>query len=707
MRSTRHVILFGISSFFGCVVLISLFFAQPAIQTSYGVSDLTTMPLAHGFYRPQTDDADNTYVWTEASASARFMYLGTKPVRLHFELRSAAVAGGPDAPIRVLIGGVEVAQLRPDPNLRDFQSYSLRVLPARDNTLDVTFLTDSFQAPPPDRRVLGTMVRTVGIDRGEGWSSLARRFWLYGALPVCGVLIAFLLLIARRASPPRRTTTSWSTIAGCTAVAISFVGTLGMFLAVGLLVRIGAIDHYRYALWLEGTLYLAGLLAVVTVHLPLGGAAAPTFLEMVSRTPIVTRQMRHLRHVRDALVLAVPAVIAWPLLGMWGTSDVRDKLDWMHNIASFGLVTGFRVSDNDYPPGTYLILAGVSRVAHWFLLDDLLAYKLSLLMFLALTGIVFSLWTQNSAMAAALQLALLVNSIVLGYNDVYFIPTFLLALWALHARKTMCFGLLLVATCLIKWQPILVAPVLLLTACTALLPGRQWRRNAIQIAFTALVPVLFVVGTRIIFGDAFDHALTRGTGDSYLSANALNAYWIVTLLLRWWRPAALMLTDNPYKRYVSIHAPLLIVCVRVLFFIIYSYVVIRWWRTRREFTSTLYFAYLAYLTYCMVSLSVHENHLVPAVALAAVLWARDRRYAPLFFLTALSLNLNLLLFYGLNGESQAPDVTTTLVLSVINLALFLVLLVIDPFRAEAIAKSATSHRRFAPIASILASRIPR
>ena len=90
-----------------------------------------------------------------------------------------------------------------------------------------------------------------------------------------------------------------------------------------------------------------------------------------------------------------------------------------------------------------------------------------------------------------------------------------------------------------------------------------------------------------------------------------------------------------------------------------------------------------------------------------MLWARDRRYAPLFFLTAFSLNLNLLLFYGLNGESQAPDVTTTLVLSVINLALFLVLLVIDPFRAAAIAKSAISHRRFAPIASILASRTPR
>ncbi len=290
------------------VALLAIFVTQPRLQLRYVSNQLATIieeGQTQGFYSSQRDEAGNYYVWTQSQAAISFDFQVNKPLKIDLELRSAAIAGGPDAPIRVLANGHELAQIRPDPKNPDFQTFNLKFTPPPAELLSglkLEILSMPFQ-PPKDRRLLGTMVKSIAVDKTEAWSGLAKRMWLFGALPVIGLAAIGLGWVARRFR---------LAIAGYGAMGLCIVGMSLMGLALLLLLRIGSIHFVTFGVWLIAIGYLGGLFWYAALRLPLGSADAPTLsqylLKLLQKSPPLLRLWQNLTAFGEQVRRLIPKI---------------------------------------------------------------------------------------------------------------------------------------------------------------------------------------------------------------------------------------------------------------------------------------------------------------------------------------------------------------------------------------------------------------
>ncbi len=677
--------LVGVS--FAFLILAGFARFPPRVSVDHTAHYLADETDSHGFFSPETDPAGNRFVWTEPYAATTFTSIGRQPVALRLMLRSAAVAGGPDAPIRLIVNGKDVQHLRPDPQSIAFQLFQVPLPRVAHGRVTVELAAEPFRPRTGDPRTLGTMVQSVGIDQHAAWSQVAARYWLYDALAPLGALVAFFALAARSASVADLPLRVWPARSGYAAVLVSFLGSLCMLAMVGILLWIGPIDAHRSVAWLLGSAYLGVLSAGAAIHLPWGVAGSPSLWSRFRRMPLVERSWPVVRAACIVALFALPTIVALHFLASPGTGDVQDKLRWMHSMAADGLVRGFQESHDDYPPGTYVVLFAVAKIAPLLHLGFFIAYKLSLLFFLGLSSAVLLCWTRNVPIATALHAALIVGSAALGYNDVYFIPFLLLALWALHEKRLVGFSALFTLTCLMKWQPAILAPVFLIYLVGTITDDEQpkWFR---QIAWRVILPATMILaGALIVFGKEFLLAFQRATSENFLSANALNVDWIVTHVLSWWDPRRFGFTPETHRRFIRIPHTAALALLKIPFFVVYLWLLIRFARRPKSFSTMLWVAYVGYAAYFLLNTSVHENHLVPAIILGGLLATDNQRYVPLFLVTALVTNVNMVLFYGVDGVSRLPlivrGVDVSLVLAAINVILFVVLVVADAHRRKA------------------------
>lgn len=360
------------------------------------------------------------------------------------------------------------------------------------------------------------------------------------------------------------------------------------------------------------------------------------------------------------------AVLWFPLVG---TTDVVDRLMWMNDIADRGVRDAFRTSYAQYPPLSFVLLAAPTGFARAFALDPLVAYKASLAVALALTGVVCAWWTRRGLAAGLLTLALTPGTMALGYNDVYYLPPLLLALWAGERRRFGMFIALLAAAALVKWQPLALAPPLLLYIAFALRGENAGRLPQSGRFARAMLPgALICAAVLLVFGMETVHALLRAGADPYLSGNAPNANWLLGLLLRAWQPDVYAANPLPYQQYVVVTDRSLLLLPKAVCAAAYGWVLFRFWHGGRTYGDALFAALLGYLAYWLFNTGVHENHLIPAVVFAAALWAREGRLWWLFAALALLLNLNLWLFYGFDGGNHVPPAAVTAPLALVVVA---------------------------------------
>ncbi|NWJ45763.1 MAG: hypothetical protein HXX08_07780 [Chloroflexi bacterium] len=177
------------------LLLLYLPFYQPKLQFSYPVAALSkTLENAttSGFYEKQIDQAGNNYVWTSERPGIFFDFHTSESVKLVVWARSAAVAGGINAPVSVLVNGVEITQFQPDPTKQDFQPFEF-ILPGTSSDMRLQMVTRTFTAPG-DSRTLGTMISSVTLDKTKAWDKLKNRvrlLWLVAALLVLAVIVHF------------------------------------------------------------------------------------------------------------------------------------------------------------------------------------------------------------------------------------------------------------------------------------------------------------------------------------------------------------------------------------------------------------------------------------------------------------------------------------------------------------------------------------
>lgn len=249
------------------ILPIAMLGARPALRATYTPDQFATSPAItdqRGFYRSETDPAGNRYAWTQERATLIFDFLVHKPVTVTFQVRSAAVAGGPDTPVFVVVNGQDVGELHPDPKNASFQSFPLTFVPydwgGQQSEIKLV-PQQSFKPAKGDPRTLGVMVESITIDKSVAWSTVARRIWLLWAFPVCAALALGLAWAARRYR---------SAPAGYGAIAASLLGLGGAAALIALVSSVGFIEPRTYFVWLVGSLVAGICFAVCALALPFG-----------------------------------------------------------------------------------------------------------------------------------------------------------------------------------------------------------------------------------------------------------------------------------------------------------------------------------------------------------------------------------------------------------------------------------------------------
>ena len=129
-----------------------------------------------------------------------------------------------------------------------------------------------------------------------------------------------------------------------------------------------------------------------------------------------------------------------------------------------------------------------------------------------------------------------------------------------------------------------------------------------------------------------------------------------------------------FVRTTDLHYTLL---PRILFYGFYVAALVATFRRRKTFANVLRFALIGYFAYFTFNTGVHENHLFLAVIAALAFYWQDASQAAVLTGIVLLANLNLILFYGLDGSGYRfsrllGGIDLALPLSVLTVMFFLV-----------------------------------
>ena len=317
----------------------------------------------------------------------------------------------------------------------------------------------------------------------------------------------------------------------------------------------------------------------------------------------------------------------------------------MNNALKYGIVRGYAVTNDNYPPLMITILWAVGKIAALLMISQFVALKASLLAFLCATSFCVWKWTRDLRLALFTQLALTVNVLALGYTDVYFAPTLLLSLWALQQKRWAWFSVFYSVTCLVKYQALIFAPFLAIYILSE--AYRQWSFRVLDYSFRpAGIAFLMCCDT---FGYSFLETFSKATAHEYLSANALNFNWITTYYLR--------ATEYGFKDgiclYLGGHEGWAFTLGKSLFYLSFIATIALYLRSEKTYNRTLLFSVIGFTSYFLFNTGVHENHLfAPVLVLIALagIMPEMRRVALSF---AAIFNTNALAFYGFDGNGIA------------------------------------------------------
>lgn len=322
--------------------------------------------------------------------------------------------------------------------------------------------------------------------------------------------------------------------------------------------------------------------------------------------------------------------VSWLSWHVPGTIDVETYwLPWLAAVSQYGLIEGYAVASGDYPPGTAALMFLARRLLPTA--GDMTVLKA--LLAAAQLGTTLLVLAQTARLALSLfsLAAVALSASMLAYLDILLAIPLLVAFLAALDRRPVLSAAAFGVACLIKWQPLVVLPFMLVVwfGQARLEP----RRHLAAAALLGIVAGL-VVWT---FWPAIWSSFTRAFGHVGWSAHALNFPWFVQTVLGY-RPEIIQAPGTP------------LLGLRVIFATIYFLLLgIGIWRQRGDAMTMLSFALAAFLAYFTFAAGVHENHLFGPMLLALALWSRNPRFRTAAITLAIFANFNLAVFYGLTG----------------------------------------------------------
>jgi hypothetical protein len=361
-----------------------------------------------------------------------------------------------------------------------------------------------------------------------------------------------------------------------------------------------------------------------------------------------------------------------------GTPDVPDYwLRWIGLIRQHGLVQGYAAAGSDYLPGTFACLDAIDHIGTASGLSLSLAVKIGVTLFALAGASIHWLWIRRTPLTIVFLGALLVSSAAHGYLDAFYLPSLILAFQAAKRRWPFRCGCLIGLSLCFKWQPLLLTPFLITyasgTADIGLFRRAPWKHLSLSLAGTA-VPA---AAQAALFGvRPIVDSLEAATHHHALSFQGLNAGWIVQMALHHSRHLG--------GTYFTMSAPpALAAAMKGGFLIFYGILALASCLRGRTFASLVWCSMTGALAYFALNVGVHENHLFAAMAASFLLPATaNGRAAIACAFLAVSSNVNLMLFYGLQGRtplSSAFGDAASVCFSIINVAFFC-LCAVEAFR---------------------------
>ncbi len=375
-------------------------------------------------------------------------------------------------------------------------------------------------------------------------------------------------------------------------------------------------------------------------------------------------------------LLLLANLIALSFLHSPGTGDVSIWRNWIDQMSAFGLTGGFVHSGTDYPPLSLIILAMVSRCADVFGTTVFLSLKCSLLIFLIATAASFYWFSRNLILTVALEFSLILNSVALGYLDIYFAPFLIAAFFCLQRGHFTIGVVLFTISCSIKWQPLLIAPFICIYVMTTVGEGLSGRdrvsKRAMPFLIAALIvalPLVMTFGAGAII-NSLERAMTR---HNFISGYALNFGWLHTWALHLWAPEKYGGLQNGEVDLIQTRDALLMLPEKILFYLSYAAILIAFALKKKTFRHLIVYSILGYLSYFLFNTGVHENHLFPIACLAWILVFIDSSQLVRAINLSIAANINLFLFFGVFGQrinTVIAGVDMTLWFALANVGLF-------------------------------------
>jgi hypothetical protein len=358
--------------------------------------------------------------------------------------------------------------------------------------------------------------------------------------------------------------------------------------------------------------------------------------------------------------LAILALIATCLVCAFvdapGTFDDYAFIEWAKLLAPNPFTGYARLSHRvalDYPPiGTTLMWLSI-KIGEHFDFPDQPSFKIPIAMCTLAAPLVA--YTRRGNITDALLLLLIATpfGLILGYTDVVYLPFLLLAFYAAGDENFARAGFLLALSALIKWQPIIFAPLFVAAAGFTV---RSLRRFTVITIPTALL----IFAILALYGPSVTHVLYKATSDNLLSGQGLNLAWLLSALFEYLHAGGLALQANGAVALLSTPSPALAVNIamtdlRILFygcFIATLVIYLMGRKTQAAFHVTALSCAVVQFT---VNTTVHENHFFVSIIAAFAAWQAGILETFLFAAIATIGVFNILLFYGFDdGFNFSP-----------------------------------------------------
>lgn len=350
-------------------------------------------------------------------------------------------------------------------------------------------------------------------------------------------------------------------------------------------------------------------------------------------------------------LMALLAAVAFLFVG---TEDAEEWLRWADNVNQYGLIDGYRMNAHEHPPFLSLLFLLTTKSGMFFGLHTYYGLKLGLLLFLLASTVIIYYWSgRNIEFTFYCYLSLLLSSLCLSYIDILFCPFILLAVYFISKEKIAPGLFFFTIAALIKYPPMIIAPFLAVYLVNLKLQNRFPLNTFIRSLTTELLlPVLMVViPVFVFFGMEPVYALKRAFEHGILSAQAFNFNWIVTRFVQ-------IFPDMEFSshgwqlndRYLWLRSEWSFALLRITVAVFYLSLFVAFLSRPKNIESLLLFCIAGHMTYFIFNHGVHENHLFLTCILAIALACINAQFRPMAITLAVISSLNLIAFYGFNGN---------------------------------------------------------